>query len=166
MFAAFGAEVITVKGEMNVRSDAVRHVLDCARQLMKHSLDDAVSYDDASNHRALISGQSAMIWNPPSARAVAQRDAPTVALGSWTFPAPKGPYPMHKSHDQESCIAIAPGPPWIAGPVYNRGTLPAMLAKLKTDNRSRTSRIGLRTNSKASRVRLRGGSVAWRRGKA
>ena len=37
---------------------------------------DAVSYDDASNNRALISGKSALIWNPPSAWAVAKRDAP------------------------------------------------------------------------------------------
>ena len=47
--------------------------------------------DDASNNRALISGQSALIWNPPSAWAVAKRDAPTVAADCWTFPAPKGP---------------------------------------------------------------------------
>ena len=52
---------------------------------------DAVSYDDASNNRALISGQSALIWNPPSAWAVAKRDAPKVAEDCWTFPAPKGP---------------------------------------------------------------------------
>jgi hypothetical protein len=28
---------------------------------------DAASYDDASNNRALISGKSALIFNPPSA---------------------------------------------------------------------------------------------------
>ena len=52
---------------------------------------DAVSYDDASNNRALISGKSALIWNPPSAWAVAKRDAPAVAADCWTFSAPKGP---------------------------------------------------------------------------
>jgi ABC-type glycerol-3-phosphate transport system substrate-binding protein len=50
-----------------------------------------VSYDDASNNRALISGKSALIWNPPSAWAVAKRDAPAVAADCWTFSAPKGP---------------------------------------------------------------------------
>ena len=46
-------------------SDAVRQVLEYAQQLVKVLPKDAVSYDDASNNRALISGQSAMIWNPP-----------------------------------------------------------------------------------------------------
>ena len=91
MFAAFGAEVITEKGDVDVRSDNVRQVLEYAQQLVKHLPADAVSYDDASNNRALISGQSALILNPPSAWAVAKRDAPKVAADCWTFPAPKGP---------------------------------------------------------------------------
>jgi ABC-type glycerol-3-phosphate transport system substrate-binding protein len=91
LFAAFGAEVITAKGEVNVRSDAVRQALEYAQQLVRHLPDDAVSYDDASNNRALISGRSALIWNPPSAWAVARRDAPQVAADCWTFLAPKGP---------------------------------------------------------------------------
>jgi ABC-type glycerol-3-phosphate transport system substrate-binding protein len=205
LFAAFGAEVITAKGEVNVRSDAVRQVLEYGQQLVKYLPEDAVSYDDASNNRALISGKSALIWNPPSAWAVAKRDAPTVAADCWTFPAPKGPkgrflplgafswgiwnfstnktaakelieylsqrenvearckvvqgydvppfasmtdfkiwdeveppkgtvyhYPIRKSHHQENWIACAPAPPEIAVQVYNRGTLPTMLAKLQS----------------------------------
>ena len=58
---------------------------------MKFYPADAVSYDDASNNRALISGKSALIFNPPSAWAVAKRDAPQVAADCWTFPAPTGP---------------------------------------------------------------------------
>jgi ABC-type glycerol-3-phosphate transport system substrate-binding protein len=91
LFAAYGAEVISAKGDITVRSDSVRQVLEYAQQLVKHLPDDAVSYDDASNNRALISGKSALIWNPPSAWAVAKRDAPKVAEDCWTFPAPKGP---------------------------------------------------------------------------
>jgi ABC-type glycerol-3-phosphate transport system substrate-binding protein len=91
LFAAFGAEVISAKGEVTVRSDNVRQVLEYAQRLVKHLPEDAVSYDDASNNRALISGKSALIWNPPSAWAVARRDAPAVAADCWTFPAPKGP---------------------------------------------------------------------------
>jgi ABC-type glycerol-3-phosphate transport system substrate-binding protein len=91
MFAAFGAELISAKGDVNVHTDPVREVLEYAQQLVKHLPDNAVSYDDASNNRALISGQSALIWNPPSAWAVAKRDAPNVAADSWTFPGPKGP---------------------------------------------------------------------------
>jgi ABC-type glycerol-3-phosphate transport system substrate-binding protein len=91
LFAAYGAEVISAKGDITVRSDSVRQVLEYAQQLVKHLPEDAVSYDDASNNRALISGKSALIWNPPSAWAVARRDAPKVAEDCWTFPAPKGP---------------------------------------------------------------------------
>lgn len=39
-------------------------------------------------------------------------------------------YPIRKSHHQEICITVAPAPPEIAVQVYNRGTLPTMLAKL------------------------------------
>jgi ABC-type glycerol-3-phosphate transport system substrate-binding protein len=91
LFAAFGAFLVSEKGDVDVRSDNVRQVLEYAQQLVKYLPDDAVSYDDASNNRALISGKSALIWNPPSAWAVAKRDAPTIAADCWTFPAPKGP---------------------------------------------------------------------------
>jgi ABC-type glycerol-3-phosphate transport system substrate-binding protein len=205
IFAAFGAEVVTAKGDITVKSDAVRQVLEYASQLVKFLPPDAVSYDDASNNRALISGQSALIWNPPSAWAVARRDAPKVAEDCWTFPVPKGPkgrflpagafswgvwgfspnksaakelieflsqrdnvearcavvlgydvppftsmtdfkvwdevsppkgtvyhYPIRKSHNQISHVAVAPAPPEIAVQVYNRGTLPTMFAKLQS----------------------------------
>ena len=51
--------------------------LEYAQKLVKFLPADAVSFDDASNNRALISGKSALIFNPPSAWAVAKRDAPT-----------------------------------------------------------------------------------------
>jgi ABC-type glycerol-3-phosphate transport system substrate-binding protein len=205
MFAAFGAEVVNAKGDVTVRSDAVTQVLEYSEKLVKFLPADAVSYDDASNNRALISGQSALIWNPPSAWAVAKRDAPAVAADSWTFPAPKGPkgrflplgafswgvwnfstnksaakelieylssrenvearcnvvqgydvppfesmtdfkiwetveppkgtvyhYPIRKADQQQSWIACAPAPPEIAVQIYNRGTIPTMLAKLQS----------------------------------
>jgi ABC-type glycerol-3-phosphate transport system substrate-binding protein len=91
LFAAYGAEIVNAKGEVTVKSDAVRQVLEYGQQLVKYLPNEAVSYDDASNNRALISGQSALIFNPPSAWAVAKRDAPKVAADCWTFPAPKGP---------------------------------------------------------------------------
>ncbi len=69
----------------------MQQVLEFAQKLVKFYPADAVSYDDASNNRALISGKSALIFNPPSAWAVAKRDAPDVAEDCWTFPAPSGP---------------------------------------------------------------------------
>ena len=69
----------------------MRQVLEFAQHLVRFLPKDAVSYDDASNNRALISGQSALIFNPPSAWAVANRDAPAVGKDIWHFPPPSGP---------------------------------------------------------------------------
>ena len=91
IFAAFGAELMNAKGEITADSDAVRQALEYGHRLAKVLPADAVSYDDASNNKALISGKSALIWNPPSAWAVAKRDAPEVAADCWTFPTPSGP---------------------------------------------------------------------------
>jgi ABC-type glycerol-3-phosphate transport system substrate-binding protein len=91
LFKSFGATLIDEKGNIQLKSDAVRQVLEFAQKLVKFYPADAVSFDDASNNRALISGKSALIWNPPSAWAVAKRDAPQVAADCWTFSAPKGP---------------------------------------------------------------------------
>ena len=91
VFGAYGAELVTEDGKINVKSDAVRTVLAYAEKLVKFLPDQAVSYDDASNNRALISGQSALICNPPSAWAVALRDNKSVAEDSWTMSMPRGP---------------------------------------------------------------------------
>ena len=99
IFASFGAELVNAKGEITVKSDNVRQVLEYAQKLVKFLPADAVSYDDASNNRALISGNSAMIWNPPSAWAVAVRDNPTVAADCWTFPTPMGPKGRFMPHN-------------------------------------------------------------------
>lgn len=90
-FAAWGAELIDSEGKIAVRGDKVQQFLEWAQRFVKFLPDNAASYDDASNNRALISGKSALIMNPPSAWAVAKRDARAVAEDSWTFPMPKGP---------------------------------------------------------------------------
>jgi ABC-type glycerol-3-phosphate transport system substrate-binding protein len=90
-FGAFGADLVDAKGNITVDSDNVKMALDYAKRMVPFLPNDTVSYDDASNNRALISGKSAMIWNPPSAWAVAKRDAPQVAEDCWTFPNPRGP---------------------------------------------------------------------------
>lgn len=91
IYAAFGAELINAKGEITVDSPNVRTMLEYCQKLVKFLPDDTVSYDDASNNRALIAGKSALIMNPPSAWAVAKRDAPEVAADTWHFPCPIGP---------------------------------------------------------------------------
>jgi len=91
IFAAFGAELVNAKGDITVESDAVKQALEYGQKLVKFLPADTVSYDDASNNRALISGASALIWNPPSAWAAAKRDAPQVAADCWTFQGCAGP---------------------------------------------------------------------------
>jgi len=91
IFAAFGGTLIDAEGKSQLNSDGTRQALEYAQRLVKFYPADAVSYDDASNNRALISGKTALIFNPPSAWAVARRDNIAVASDCWTFPAPSGP---------------------------------------------------------------------------
>jgi len=90
-FGAFGAHLIDAKGNITVDTETVREAMDYCKRLIPFMPPETVQYDDASNNRALISGKSALIWNPPSAWAVAKRDAPDVAADCWTFSNPRGP---------------------------------------------------------------------------
>jgi ABC-type glycerol-3-phosphate transport system substrate-binding protein len=90
-FGAFGADLVDAKGNITIDSDNVKAVMEYCQKLVKFMPPDSAQWDDASNNRALISGKAAYIWNPPSAWAVAKRDAPDVAADCWTFPNPMGP---------------------------------------------------------------------------
>jgi len=89
-FGAFGAHLVDAKGNITVDSDPVKEVLDYVGRLVPYLPRETISYDDAANNRAFVSGSAALIWNPPSAWAVAKRDEPAIAADSWTFPNPKG----------------------------------------------------------------------------
>ena len=91
IFAGYGAELMDAKGKITIDTDNVKQALEHIQRLVKALPADAGSYDDASNNKALIAGKSALIWNPPSAWAVARRDAPEIAADCWTFPTPAGP---------------------------------------------------------------------------
>ncbi len=205
MFRAFGAALMDGEGNINVKSDEMRQVLEYAQKLAKWLPADAASYDDASNNRALISGKSALIFNPPSAWAVAKRDNPPLAADCWTFAAPGGPkgrftpylpffwgvwnfsqnkeaakdliaylserkqveercvavsgydippfdsmldfkvweeveppkgtlynYPMRPWHKTQAWVAASEAPTEVAVQIYNRGTMPTMVAKLQS----------------------------------
>ncbi|MFB9971642.1 ABC transporter substrate-binding protein [Pseudoroseomonas cervicalis] len=71
LFRSFGAELVNSKGDITAKSDGVRRVLEYSQKLFAFLPNDVFSWDDASNNRALISGRSALIFNPPSAWAVA-----------------------------------------------------------------------------------------------
>jgi len=94
-FQSFGAELVNAKGDLTVKTDAVKQALDYCKRAAAFYPPDAPAWDDASNNKWLVSGKGALIMNPPSAWAVAKRDAPQVAEQCWThgFPAgPKGRY--------------------------------------------------------------------------
>ena len=95
IFQSYGAALVDEKGNLTVKTDAVRQALEYYKKLISFLPPDVGAWDDASNNKWLVSGRGAMIMNPPSAWAVAKRDAPQVAEQCWThgFPAgPKGRY--------------------------------------------------------------------------
>ncbi len=98
LFHAYGAELVDPKGNITVKSDAVKQVLDYMKRLVPLLPPDVAAWDDASNNKWLIAGKGALIMNPPSAWAVAKRDAPKVAEQLWTFPAPRGPKGRHQPY--------------------------------------------------------------------
>jgi ABC-type glycerol-3-phosphate transport system substrate-binding protein len=89
-FGAFGADLVDAKGNITVDSDPVREVLEYVKSFVPYLPRDTISYDDASNNKAYVAGSAALIWNPPSAWAVAKRDAPAIAADTWHFPNPRG----------------------------------------------------------------------------
>ena len=90
IFHGFGAILVDAKGNITVKTDAVRQALDFYKKLMQFMPADVPAWDDASNNKFLVSGQASMIMNPPSAWAVAKRDAPKVAEQCWTHGFPVG----------------------------------------------------------------------------
>jgi ABC-type glycerol-3-phosphate transport system substrate-binding protein len=90
-FHGFGAELVNQKGDITVKSDPVRQALEYCVKVAKFYPPDAPAWDDASNNKWIVSGRGALIMNPPSAWAVAKRDAPQVAEQLWTHGMPAGP---------------------------------------------------------------------------
>jgi ABC-type glycerol-3-phosphate transport system substrate-binding protein len=91
MFTSYGAELVDRNGNITANSDPVKQVLEWFKRLGPSLPTEVYAWDNASNNKYLISGKGSLILNPPSAWAVAVRDAPKIANELWTFPPPKGP---------------------------------------------------------------------------
>jgi ABC-type glycerol-3-phosphate transport system substrate-binding protein len=91
IFQSFGAALVDAKGAITVKSDPVRKALEYYIKLAQWLPPDAAAWDNASNNKYLVSGKGSLIMNPPSAWAVAKRDAPQVAEQLWTHGMPSGP---------------------------------------------------------------------------
>jgi ABC-type glycerol-3-phosphate transport system substrate-binding protein len=92
LFTSFGASMLDADGKATVRNNPkLRAAVDYMVKLSKFLPNDVWAWDDASNNRAIQSGRSALIFNPPSAYAVARRDNMAGFDQQWTFPMPSGP---------------------------------------------------------------------------
>jgi ABC-type glycerol-3-phosphate transport system substrate-binding protein len=92
VFQAYGADLVDKHGNITIGgNDKIAQVLEWFQKLAKTLPDEVFAYDNASNNKSIISGQTSLIFNPPSAYAVAKRDAPKIAEQLWTFSSPKGP---------------------------------------------------------------------------
>ena len=74
-----------------MKSDPVRQVLDYYKKLASFMPPEIPAWNDSDNNKMLIQGKASLIMNPPSAWAVAKRDAPQVAEQCWTHGFPAGP---------------------------------------------------------------------------
>jgi ABC-type glycerol-3-phosphate transport system substrate-binding protein len=91
IFQSFGAHLVDAKGNIDTKSDAVRQAMEYYKKLAQFLPPDAPAWDNASNNKYLIAGKGSLIMNPPSAWAVAKRDAPQIAEQLWTHGMPAGP---------------------------------------------------------------------------
>ena len=91
IFQSFGAHLVGADGNLTVKTDEMRQALEFYKKLIAFLPPDVPAWDDASNNKWLIAGKGALIMNPPSAWAVAKRDAPQVAEQLWTHGFPAGP---------------------------------------------------------------------------
>jgi ABC-type glycerol-3-phosphate transport system substrate-binding protein len=91
LFHSFGAVLVDANEKILIKSDPVRQALEYCTKLAKFYPADSPAWDDASNNKWFVSGKGALIMNPPSAWAVAVRDAPQVAEQTWHHGMPAGP---------------------------------------------------------------------------
>ena len=64
---AYGAQLVDANGNITVKSDATKYVLELHKRLAKTMPESVYAYDNASNNKELISGKAALIMNAPSA---------------------------------------------------------------------------------------------------
>src|SRR5216683_80157 len=146
IFLSFGAQLVDAKGNVTVKTDAVRQSLEFYKKLISFLPPDVAAWDDSNNNKWLISGRGAMIMNPPSAWEAAKSllvhlsqpaaiEKFVAASGGYDLPAfeklttlktwaeegpPKGTlyhYPNPYNH-QILSIAASPAPPKIAQQIY------------------------------------------------
>jgi ABC-type glycerol-3-phosphate transport system substrate-binding protein len=64
IFQSFGAQLVDAKGNLTVKTDAVRQSLEFYKKLIPFLPPDVAAWDDSNNNKWLISGKGALIMNP------------------------------------------------------------------------------------------------------
>src|SRR4029450_2591380 len=65
-FQSFGAELVDDKGNVKVKTDAVRQALDYCKRVAAFYPPDAPAWHDASNNKWLGAGKGGRVLDPPS----------------------------------------------------------------------------------------------------
>ena len=91
LFLSFGSRMVDERGELALDADETRAALEYLKELAQYMPTEVYAWDNAGNNRWLISGRGSASHNPPSAWAVAKRDAPEVAEQLWHHDVPSGP---------------------------------------------------------------------------
>jgi ABC-type glycerol-3-phosphate transport system substrate-binding protein len=98
-FQGFDAHLVDAKGNVTVKTDAVRAALEYCTKVAKFYPQDAPAWDDASNNKWLVSGRGALIMNPPSAwrsPSATRRRLPSSA-------GPMASLPVRRAASRRSC---------------------------------------------------------------
>ncbi|MGH7093580.1 MAG: ABC transporter substrate-binding protein [Stellaceae bacterium] len=91
VFAAYGAALVDKDGNVAVKSDATRQVLDFFKKLVPLMPTVVFSWGDADAGNALAAGKTPYIVGSPMLWALATSGTPQAGAQFWHFPLPKGP---------------------------------------------------------------------------
>ena len=112
VFAGQGAQLVDGEGNITVNSDAVKEVLAWFKKIVPSLPPSVFAWDNAANNKWLISGQGALIMNPPGAWAVIRSSPvlPGLLALSFVFYLLYGPVdvalPVHVATDLHGSAAL------------------------------------------------------------
>jgi TAT (twin-arginine translocation) pathway signal sequence len=99
LFLAFGSQLMTGEGNITVDSDGTRAALEFLKELAPYMPQDIYEWQNITNNRWIIEGKGSAIHNPPSAWAVAKKEAPDVAAQLWHHDVPAGARGRYRGAD-------------------------------------------------------------------
>jgi multiple sugar transport system substrate-binding protein len=93
---SYGASTVDAAGRVMINSSETRRAMDYVKELYASCMtDEVLSWDDASNNQAFLSGQYSWVHNATSVYGVAKRIAPKIFEGTNHTLTPSGPGGQH-----------------------------------------------------------------------